>query len=59
MVGERQFIFVIFLAVEGTGTDFIQVTLGARNNRKLICIDLNDINSDVINSKKTLRTNNK
>ena len=43
---------MVFLAVQVKGTDVIQVIFGAQNNRKLICIDLNDVNSGNLNSEK-------
>jgi hypothetical protein len=40
---------MVFLAVKVSGTDVIFV---ARNNRKLICIALNDVSSGNFNSQK-------
>ena len=43
---------MVFLAVQVRGTDVIYVIFWTRNNRKLICIDLNDVNSGNLNSEK-------
>jgi hypothetical protein len=40
---------MVFLAVKVSGTDVIFV---ARNNKKLICIALNDVSSGNFNSQK-------
>ena len=43
---------MIFLGVQVTGTEIIHVSLGARNNRKLMCIGLNYVKSGNLNSQK-------
>ena len=43
---------MVFLGVQVTGIDVIKDIFGARNNRKLICIDLNDFKSSNFNSQE-------
>ncbi len=49
---EKNFIFMVFLAVKDAGTDVIWVILLARNKRNLICIASGDVSSDIFNSQK-------
>jgi hypothetical protein len=48
----KNVIFMAFFTVKVSGTDVIQVIFVARNNRKLICIALNDVSSGNFNSLK-------
>ena len=48
----KNVIFMAFFTVKVSGTDVIQVIFVARNNGKLICIALNDVNSGNFNSLK-------
>ena len=43
---------MVFLAVQFTGTEVIWDSFRERNNRKLICIALNDISSGNFNCQK-------
>ena len=52
IVLENEFILVVFLALQVTGTDVILVISEVRNNRKLICIDFNDVNSGNLNNQR-------
>ena len=49
---EKNFIFMVFLAVKFAGTDVIWVIFVARNKRNLICIALNDVSSSIFNNQK-------
>ncbi len=47
---EKNFIFMVFLAVKDAGTDVIWVIFVAQNKRNLICVALNDVRA-----KKTMK----
>ncbi len=49
---EKNFIFMVFLAVKDVGTDVIWVIFVVRNKRNLICIASDDVSSDIFNSQK-------